>query len=190
MSKDSFFRIFFLLKVMRLANGLKVFNVPNIMQAIKKFLENRMDKKVQNNPDIDNDLMNDYNSFYILLIINYSLQTLKLLIMIFNTSYFTGIIWVMFCDFLEMINQKRGDHIVHDPSDLAYEEDVSFLSHYKFYEDSHFKQMIKGQYYAFTSLSTVGFGDFHPKANYERIFCSIILLFGVMIFSYCIGVFI
>lgn len=49
--------------------------------------------------------------------------------------------------------------------------------------------MIKGQYYAFTSLSTVGFGDFHPKANIERIVCSMVLLFGVMIFSYIIGVF-
>ena len=49
--------------------------------------------------------------------------------------------------------------------------------------------MIKGQYYAFTSLSTVGFGDFHPKNNIERIVCSMVLLFGVMIFSYIIGVF-
>ena len=50
--------------------------------------------------------------------------------------------------------------------------------------------MIIPMYYAFTSLSTVGFGDFHPKSNSERIFCTIILLFGVMIFSYIMGVFI
>lgn len=49
--------------------------------------------------------------------------------------------------------------------------------------------MVISQYYAFTSLSTVGFGDFHPKSNFERIICSVILLFGVMIFSYIIGVF-
>ena len=35
-----------------------------------------------------------------------------------------------------------------------------------------------------TSLSTVGFGDFYPKSNFERIFGSIILLSGVAIFSY------
>jgi hyperpolarization activated cyclic nucleotide-gated potassium channel 1 len=50
--------------------------------------------------------------------------------------------------------------------------------------------MIITLYYAFTSLSTVGFGDFHPKSDHERIFCSAILLFGVMIFSYIMGVFI
>ena len=34
-------------------------------------------------------------------------------------------------------------------------------------------------YYAFTSLSTVGFGDFgdmHPENNFERGFCAFILL--------------
>ena len=45
-------------------------------------------------------------------------------------------------------------------------------------------------YYAFTSLSTVGFGDYAPVSNVERIFCSIILLFGVAIFSYIMGNFI
>ena len=45
-------------------------------------------------------------------------------------------------------------------------------------------------YYAFTSLSTVGFGDFHPKNDSERLFCAIILLFGVAIFSLIMGNFI
>jgi potassium voltage-gated channel Eag-related subfamily H protein 8 len=45
-------------------------------------------------------------------------------------------------------------------------------------------------YYAFTSLSTVGFGDFYPKSDFERVLCAIILLFGVAIFSYIMGNFI
>jgi hypothetical protein len=45
-------------------------------------------------------------------------------------------------------------------------------------------------YFAFTSLSTVGFGDFHPRSNAERMFCAMILLFGVAIFSYIMGNFI
>ena len=45
-------------------------------------------------------------------------------------------------------------------------------------------------YYAFTSLSTVGFGDFSPKANIERVLCAFILMFGVSIFSYMMGIFI
>lgn len=38
-------------------------------------------------------------------------------------------------------------------------------------------------YFAMTSLSTVGFGDFYPKNSYERLIGSIILLSGVTIFS-------
>ena len=42
-------------------------------------------------------------------------------------------------------------------------------------------------YYAFTSLSTVGFGDFNPRSNSERLVISLVLLFGVAIFSYIMG---
>jgi len=45
-------------------------------------------------------------------------------------------------------------------------------------------------YFAFTSLSTVGFGDFHPRSNQERLVTAMILLFGVATFSYCMGIFI
>jgi len=43
-------------------------------------------------------------------------------------------------------------------------------------------------YYMFTSLSTVGFGDFNPRSDFERIFISFILVFGVAIFSYIISI--
>ena len=45
-------------------------------------------------------------------------------------------------------------------------------------------------YFAFTSLSTVGFGDFCPRGDVERILGSMLLLFGVAIFSYIMSKFI
>ena len=45
-------------------------------------------------------------------------------------------------------------------------------------------------YYAFTSLSTVGFGDFHPRGNFERVACALILMLGVSVFSAVMGIFI
>lgn len=50
--------------------------------------------------------------------------------------------------------------------------------------------MLIAAYFSLTSLSTVGFGDYHPRANSERIFCAIILVLGVMIFSIIMGNFI
>jgi len=38
-------------------------------------------------------------------------------------------------------------------------------------------------YFMFTTLSTVGLGDFHPVNNIERMFGALILLFGVLITS-------
>ena len=45
-------------------------------------------------------------------------------------------------------------------------------------------------YFAFTSLATVGFGDFTPRADEERIVIAVMLLSGVAIFSYIMGSFI
>jgi voltage-gated potassium channel len=45
-------------------------------------------------------------------------------------------------------------------------------------------------YFTFTSLSTVGLGDFVPKSDTERLIGSFILLFGVAIFSVIMSEFI
>ena len=41
-------------------------------------------------------------------------------------------------------------------------------------------------YYAFTTFSTVGLGDFHPRNSIERLVASIVMLFGVMVTSFLI----
>ena len=38
-----------------------------------------------------------------------------------------------------------------------------------------------------TSLSTVGFGDYYPVSNNERLACAFVLLFGVALFSLFMG---
>lgn len=45
-------------------------------------------------------------------------------------------------------------------------------------------------YFAFTTLSTVGFGDYSPKSESERLIASFILLIGVACFSYIMTQFI
>ena len=38
-------------------------------------------------------------------------------------------------------------------------------------------------YYSLTTLATIGFGDFTPKSVQEKIFGSVVMLFGVVVFS-------
>jgi len=45
-------------------------------------------------------------------------------------------------------------------------------------------------YFAFTTLSTIGFGDYHPMSKIERVVASFILLIGVALFSFIMGNFI
>ena len=45
-------------------------------------------------------------------------------------------------------------------------------------------------YFAFTTLSTVGFGDYYPSSEVERLVGAFLLLFGVAVFSLFMGLFI
>lgn len=45
-------------------------------------------------------------------------------------------------------------------------------------------------YFAFTTLATVGYGDYYPVSNTERLIGSLIILFGVAVFSFIMGNFI
>ena len=45
-------------------------------------------------------------------------------------------------------------------------------------------------YFSFTSLTTVGFGDFTPRSDVERVFIVVMIFVGIAVFSYTIGNFV
>ena len=47
--------------------------------------------------------------------------------------------------------------------------------------------MVKMWYYALTTLSTIGYGDFLPKSSIEKMFVCLIMMSGVTVFSYIMG---
>ena len=65
----------------------------------------------------------------------------------------------------------------------------TFLDYYELDGHTDPELAILGTYYALTSLSTVGFGDFAPRSNTERIYITLVLLFCGPIFSYFLGTF-
>ena len=73
---------------------------------------------------------------------------------------------------------------MEDPSSF---EPENFISYNGLFDKSPNEITIIVTYYMFTSLSTVGFGDYHPRSDFERIFIAMVLLFGVAIFSYIMG---
>lgn len=144
------------------------------MAHVKFFYERKL-MKVCEDPEMAENILEDQNKIMTIISISYIFKTLKLLIVIFLLSYFLGVIYYIICD---LVREYSGDH----------------------YENNFIKAFMDGKsnkdrtiavtYFAFTTLSTVGFGDLVPKNEVEYLITAFILLFGVAIFSYVMGNFI
>jgi len=75
-------------------------------------------------------------------------------------------------------------------SGLFDNEDPNFIAAFKLKETPGYYQMITSCYFSITTLSTVGYGDLHPKSRQEMILGIFIMLAGVAFFSYIMGSFI
>ena len=102
---------------------------------------------------------------------------------ILGISYFIGIIFYIFADLTNDIKLETP---------LGFDSDYyqNFIDYYSINNHNSFEKGLIMIYYAFTSLSTVGFGDYVPRSDSERLFISMVLLFGVLTFSYVMGNFI
>jgi hypothetical protein len=108
-------------------------------------------------------------------------------IIIFASSFFYAVFWRIFTN--SAMDWDREGHLdVYNGYSTFYEyyfvEDKNFEDHYGLISSEEaYEQMVKYSYYALTTLSTVGFGDFGPKAVYEKQLMTGVLLFGVTIFA-------
>ena len=82
-------------------------------------------------------------------------------------------------------DEFSDDEYAQQNSDMVYTD--HFTEETKLNDLPQFDSMVILLYFSFTSLTTVGFGDFHPQSDSERIFIACGLLFGVAIFSYIVG---
>ena len=147
---------------------------------------------IENDPKAANSIEIDQVGIQKILMMSYFLKIVKIVIIIGSCSYFFGMIFKFV---IEIQNEALlFDNFAYDKS-LPQEE--HFTTFYSFYNDdegefrrTEYEQMIILMYFSFTSLTTVGFGDFNPRSNVERLFISFGLLFGVAIFSYIMGQFI
>ena len=62
-----------------------------------------------------------------------------------------------------------------------------FIWNYDFHHQSLYRKTLIMSYYSFTTLSTVGFGDYYPQNDQERALITVVLLTGVAVFSLVLG---
>lgn len=66
--------------------------------------------------------------------------------------------------------------------------DGTWLAGYqKEYGNNDIGQYCLSIYWSITTITTVGYGDISGTNNYERIFCSIIMVIGVILFNVAQG---
>jgi len=81
---------------------------------------------------------------------------------------------------------KEGDEYLE-----RFQSVTSFLKNdnWDLIDGTSYRRTVVSMYFALTSLSTTGFGDYFPITSYERLVCSFLLLVGVSLFSYILSEF-
>jgi hypothetical protein len=91
------------------------------------------------------------------------------------------------------VNNWTKNHDAEDYNDFFqnFGIDMSYATYEGFQdkENSFLHQTTTFIYFAFTTLSTVGFGDYYPVSSFEHLSGSVLLLAGVATFSYIMGIF-
>lgn len=66
-------------------------------------------------------------------------------------------------------------------------ENDNFTDHFMLNDDSSDELFIKSWYYIYTTLMTVGYGDFFATNKYEMGFCIVLLIIGPTMYAYAMG---
>lgn len=102
---------------------------------------------------------------------NYAWKIVKQILKMLFLTYFLACLWFYYVDY---IIRKR-------------ETDNDFIKHFNLQEDSEYKKFIKTWYYIFTTLATVGYGDFYATNIYEMGFAILLLIAGPTWFAFMMG---
>lgn len=86
--------------------------------------------KIEKDPLIDENSLVDNNSIDYLMNIKYFLETFKLVLVIFNVSYFIGIFWMIYCDCMDKYILDHSMYASHDESEHGDMVADNFIDQY------------------------------------------------------------
>ena len=112
-------------------------------------------------------------------IIVYLFKIVRILLSILTLAFILGSGWFI----LSSVVWDHKDYVLN-----FYQDEETFIdSDYNLSNDFGASNCLKTTYFAFTTLSSVGFGDFYPRNSLERLFMIIIFLFSLTVFSAILG---
>lgn len=163
--------LIYLLRLFRLGKILILMNLQKFTGLVRNYYRKNLVKNIHKNQSkIDKSIDNNKIMQQIFLIKGF--QVMRLIFFILILAYFLGTLW--FCMTL------------HTSEPGAY----TFYNEYGLEDRGNIENLTVVVYFMFTTLSTVGFGDFNPKSEIERVLMTFILLIGVACFSWIMSQFI
>ena len=147
-----------------------------------------MDKIIKNDIDLAERTDVDNNNITLIIYIQSFVKVFKLIITILSITYYFGAIIYIIFQYIDDAKQEYFSTLTNYELELINSH--TFISYFEIKKKNDIECSMLMLYYSFTTLSTIGFGDYHPVSDEERIIVVCGLLFGVMIFSFSMGVFI
>jgi hypothetical protein len=141
------------------------------MMEVRQYHRKKILKKCED-PLTANDMDQDHSGTMSKIILFFSFQLMKITLIILMTTYFLGIVFYIYCDITSESYKMNDDYAIN-----------TFIGYHDMNMQKPLYTSIELTYYAFTTLSTVGFGDLTPKSDKERVFTTLILLCGVAVFT-------
>ena len=97
------------MKIIRLKKVHDFINITKIMLFIQSVLKERLLRKMERDPSICEDIEDNHNNIDFVMYSRYLIQTIKLLFFTLNISYFAGISWILFSDYMEFFVSQGCD---------------------------------------------------------------------------------
>ena len=144
-----------MIKAIRIVHGLDLLDYKTYKRYLHLEQKKHIQKLIKNSEYASNQIIDSAKMSQIMLITEI-LKTIRLMIIISYVSYFSGLIWYVVSELTFLRSQD---------SEGANDQEF-FVHEYGLAENSdNFENAIALAYFAFTTLSTVGLGDFHPLSN-------------------------
>lgn len=112
-----------------------------------------------------------------------SFKVFRVFFILSSSSFFLGIFWHIF-----VYDFQTTNFVLQNGELLTTSQ--NFRTDYSFDKDrwdSDMRACIKMMYFALTTLTTIGFGDYHPVSIKEKVMILPIMLLGVSVFTSIIG---
>ena len=153
----------YIIKCTRVIDGFRLFDIKKVMAALRKFYRNRLEKIILRDPVRAIDKVSNQNKISEQIVINYCIKIIQLALIIFHLCFFLGIFWYIVTDVIA--HDAEEAEALMTANELLMENTDEFIHFYKLEGNSPTENTIIGFYFAITTLSTVGFGDYTPRSD-------------------------